>query len=231
MWVVATAMYGAAFTMLGPTPDDYRRARFCFIAAGVIFGATAVMWDFGNAPTATRLIVVGFIGAVSLIGIAEGVRLTYIREGATETASENVAEETPLANQVPRPATPAPPPAAAWPDRIFVSKSITPAYLAKFYDDYTVVQADNMVAPYIGKWMSIEGPIGEIMPAGPNRILLAFANDDSAPYPHRMMTFDEKWFDRLSIMKRGEVVTVVGEIQKIEPHVVSLTNCELIEPF
>jgi hypothetical protein len=100
LWVVSACLFGAAFTMLGPRPEDYRRAKSFFVVAGGLFGVTGIMWGLeSTSPTLVRLLVVGCMGAISFVSIVEGLRFTSGRESIspeTTTVETSTEKNTPL---------------------------------------------------------------------------------------------------------------------------------------
>jgi hypothetical protein len=47
-------------------------------------------------------------------------------------------------------------------EREFLPPNITPEYLADLFDGRTDLQAKGLADPYIGKWMRVSGPLGNV---------------------------------------------------------------------
>ena len=79
-WFVAAILTGAGFYM-GPAPEDFMVARYAFIIAGVIFGATGLVWGFSTeSHWAVRILVTGLMGGIAVAGVNEAIRLVAQRE-------------------------------------------------------------------------------------------------------------------------------------------------------
>jgi len=101
---------------------------------------------------------------------------------------------------------------------------VTPEYLMRFFEGRTDIQASMGVADYIGKWMKVSGPLGNI--SGSNtRPQVTFADRS----PTHMFFRKKKWVDRLLILSRGDNITVLGQITYVERGNLVLNSCELID--
>ena len=120
-------------------------------------------------------------------------------------------------------------------DRIFVGESITPKYLIGIFRDHTDIQGAKLTAGYLGKWMKVSGSLGNVISTTPNLAQLTFERaqlsragptwfDSTGFY----MIFKKPWIDRLAIVKRGDKLTVIGQIERIDSVSVQLENCELV---
>lgn len=121
-------------------------------------------------------------------------------------------------------------------ERIFVGASITPRYLLGFFEEHTGIQATQMTKPFVGKWMRLSGPLGEVLAPRPEYgAQLTFQKNDPKGetdwfrYVLIFMRFDPPWVDRLSILRRGDQLTVIGQIKTVEPLVLNLDHCELVD--
>jgi hypothetical protein len=121
-------------------------------------------------------------------------------------------------------------------DKIFVGESITPNYLLSFFEEHTGIQAAKMAKPFIGKWMRLSGRLGEVLSSAPEHgAQLSFQREDVkgekdwSYYITVYMRFDQPWLDRLAILRRGDQVTVVGQIKRVDPLVLNLDHCELVD--
>ncbi len=117
-------------------------------------------------------------------------------------------------------------------DRIFVSKGITPEYLLSFFhQQHTVVQATNATKDYIGKWMKITGSVGNVLAGSERQAQVTFERQRSVPrewvdYTDVYMYFRGPWRERAIILKKGDNITVIGQIEQIEAVALHLGNCE-----
>jgi hypothetical protein len=111
-------------------------------------------------------------------------------------------------------------------DRIIVN--VSPEYLLNFFKEHTSIQAQKLVSAYVGKWMRLSGQVQDITSTYPDRIAVSFN-----PHPYVLhvvfMFFDEIWKDRLAILRRGDQITVVGQINDAGPNTVNLFHCELLD--
>src|ERR1700680_15172 len=98
---------------------------------------------------------------------------------------------------------PAPEPEAQSEKREMVD--VTPEHLTGFYHEgHTSVQASKLAEAFIGKWMKVTGPLGDVLGNYDNQRLVIFS--DRSIYTHdfvNMFFRDKKWFGRLSTIKRG----------------------------
>jgi hypothetical protein len=97
---------------------------------------------------------------------------------------------------------------------------VTPEYLVRFFEEYTDIQAKTRVADFIGKWVKVSGPLGNVsaLPPSPTMSAQVTFADSS---PARMFFRKKKWVDRLSILSHGDNITVLGRITYVErnnPH-------------
>lgn len=104
----------------------------------------------------------------------------------------------------------------------------TPDYLMDLFDQHTSIQAQRLIEPYIGKWMIVSGKLRDIADH-PHGSQLTF--ESSAPDRYGVVFM---WFhqpdrrDRLSVLRRGTELTVLGQIQWVNKVEVNLQKCELI---
>jgi hypothetical protein len=111
--------------------------------------------------------------------------------------------------------------------RIFVGPSITADYLLNLLEGHTQIQGKKLVEPYIGKWMKASGRLRDVHPNG--AILVTFIHEGQVALSDIRMFFEERWLDRLSILRRGDELTVIGQITKVDGMGVRLENCELVD--
>jgi hypothetical protein len=112
--------------------------------------------------------------------------------------------------------------------RIFVN--VTPHYLIRLFDGYTSIQASNLVKPFIGKWIELSGQLGDILPYGIESAQVSFKRLSwDRPLHFVIMYFRGKyWLNRISVLKVGDPIKVIGQIQEVNSIAVHLDNCELV---
>ena len=110
--------------------------------------------------------------------------------------------------------------------RVFITA--TPERLTGFYRDHLAIQARTLIKPYLGKWMTVSGPLENVDPhwtGGGASVTLAYRPGVGSIF---MNFTDEELVDRLSTMERGQEITVIGRIETIEEHFLTLNDCELL---
>lgn len=112
-------------------------------------------------------------------------------------------------------------------ERIFVGDSITPKYLYDFFEHNTSVQATKLTDAYLGKWMRITGDLSQVSVFGEIRRFAQVTFKDMRS-PTVFLIFDEKWIDRLSILKRGDRLTIIGKLDRIDAATIQLNHCEIV---
>jgi hypothetical protein len=115
-------------------------------------------------------------------------------------------------------------------ERIFVGANVTPELLLSFFKEHTAIQGQRLIEPFIGKWMRVSGNLSEVISSDPKRrAQVTFSGrglrSDLADIYMYFRTADS--IDRLSILRRGDSMTVVGQIVLVNPVQVDLDNCEL----
>jgi tRNA_anti-like len=107
--------------------------------------------------------------------------------------------------------------------RVFVR--VEPDYLMAFFKDHTAIQAKSLLAAFLDKWMRVSGKLDNVTPGGTHSILVTI---DRPMTSQINMFFDQKdWKDRLAILRRGDSISVVGQLTEADMHAITLCNCEL----
>jgi hypothetical protein len=113
--------------------------------------------------------------------------------------------------------------------RIFVD--IHPRYLINFCKEHTQIQADRWLETYIGKWMCLSDEVEEVTTQSVDEICVICAvgwlNGMGEDYSLIMLFSRERWHERLSILRRGDRITVIGRIYLVTSSSFSLKDCEL----
>jgi hypothetical protein len=117
----------------------------------------------------------------------------------------------------------------------FLPPELTPERLLSFYEENTAIQAAELTKRYIGQWMKVSGPVGSVYPFNGHFSQVSF---EHIPLFERKTWFDqafiylrfkEPWVDRLAVLKHGDRITAICQIEGIDPLVLHLDNCELVD--
>jgi hypothetical protein len=119
------------------------------------------------------------------------------------------------------------------PEREIVN--VAPAYLVDFFKEHTDIQANRLLEPYIGKWMRVSGPLGNVMSSSGVRVQVTFQHkplferesEGMADWLTIYMYFPEATKDRLALLPRGTPITVLGRIRDAGAASIELEDCEL----
>ena len=110
---------------------------------------------------------------------------------------------------------------------------VTPDDLTRFFrDDQTTIQSSRAVEPFIGKWMKVEGDLGDVGSSFYNSVNVTFVTygftGELGRYKRLYMRFNgKKWVDSLYLLTKGTHIVVKGQIKDISSMSVTLDNCEL----
>jgi hypothetical protein len=99
-------------------------------------------------------------------------------------------------------------------------------YLVGLFKLHTAIQAQKLIEPHLGQKLRLSGTLTEVQLLGSKSVIAIFGPD--LPEPMISMVFDEAWANRLSILRRGDHVTVIGKIASVESGRLSLQDCELV---
>jgi hypothetical protein len=111
-------------------------------------------------------------------------------------------------------------------DRVMVNA--TPAYLTGLYKGYTKIQADKLAESFVGKWMKLSGPLNDVTNSSGDYVV--YLENHLFPSGSAVaMRFDKSWKDRLSVLKVGDTIGVLGQIKDIDRVIVFLEKCELLD--
>jgi hypothetical protein len=113
------------------------------------------------------------------------------------------------------------------PDRIFVDRK--PRELVGLFKRETSVQAQKQAEAFYGKWLKVSGPLGDVGAWTGNFSQVTFAYKTFFDVTVFMMFCDCAYVEnRLSVLRKGDRITVQGQIERIDPISVQLTSCELV---
>ena len=118
-------------------------------------------------------------------------------------------------------------------DRVFID--VTPAYLVSLFEGHTHIQAAKLAEAYVGKWMKVSGRLGDVMRS---EVAQTFSQvtfkrssvfDAGGEHFGVFMYFDGTWDDRVAVLRRGDSITVIGQLERVNRDGVHLGNCELVD--
>jgi hypothetical protein len=180
--------------MIGEATSPDTLTSISWILSGLFALAATIVWEaFQVSDRATTAIKrrVKQPSALASAGTGTGVY------------SDQIIRSSSLANAADKPET-------QGEERI--SANITPENLRTFYRDRTQIEGDRLVEPYINKWITIEDRVTNInlriFPIG-YEILCT----DQIIYT--ILYFDNKWKDRIELLRVGDVITVYGKITSV----------------
>jgi hypothetical protein len=146
-------------------------------------------------------------------------RERFIRGGQSDTLSPSSHGSVP--------STTAP---TARSEREFVN--VTPEYLIGFFNEgHMSIQAGKLAEAFIGKWITVSGPIGDVLGVTDAQRMAVFA--DRSIHDHNLVNMffrDKERFNQLSTLKRGDAITVIGQLRDVNSLEIWLENCELVKP-
>lgn len=162
-------------------------------------------------------------GQGRLIVLVAGIVLIIL--AATRRSFESVSSTYPAPRWL-EPIAATPPTDANHSERIFVDA--TPEYLMGLFEGHTDIQGQRLATAYIGKWLRVSGKLHDILSSRPTSALVTFEHK-----PHKLtdlyMYFDgTNSVERISTIRPGTAIAVIGKINRINRITVELQNCELV---
>lgn len=106
-----------------------------------------------------------------------------------------------------------PGPGASATTREYIPPEITPQVLAEKIAGRTGVQIDAVTKTYSGKWMRHEGEVRDVVSLSDMLWMMHLAAANS---PDVSGIFDKKWHQQLAALKRGDCVTIEGQIGRLK---------------
>ena len=104
----------------------------------------------------------------------------------------------------------------------------TPEQLTANFKDVTSVEGEDRIARYLGTWMRVSGPLGDVASITPTITRVTFSNRSFFKYNNVVLTFEERrWAEYLKVMKPGDHLAVLGQITAVGSQDVHLDNCEI----
>ena len=109
--------------------------------------------------------------------------------------------------------------------------NVTPEYLTGLFREHTSIQAGKLVEAYSGKWIRLRGPAGDVFDIGEGKVDVTFEPETFERTTVHMFFNDRSTIEnQLRVLKKGDWITVVGQIQRVSSAVLMLENCELERP-
>ena len=107
-------------------------------------------------------------------------------------------------------------------ERIFVD--ISPKDLMDLNKGRMLIERDRLLSPYIGKWVKISTSVDNAA-VSENSVVVWAKNPEKERI---IMSFDKNWANHVEVLRRGQNIKIVGEIQRVDVFDLWLENCELI---
>lgn len=207
-------MVGAAFTIGIPS-----------ILGAVQAGAPSFRWWW---PTPWMAVPV-FVLAVGLLLLFVPVKrpdeIALTQPPDVQAGSDLPTEDKPLGSSRP--------PVSG--DRAFVD--VSPQYLTGFYDAHTAIQGQALAAAYIGKWIRLSAPFGDVWPWDGTFSQVTFQSGSFNLYDANglllrstlvyMYCQDRTEAEKFGTLQPGTPITVLGQIERVTFGTLHLGNCEL----
>jgi hypothetical protein len=99
-----------------------------------------------------------------------------------------------------------------------------------FRSTMTTAAVAQLVSGYLGKWVSISGPVHDVNDLsghGPGLGFLVSIRPISGDTPLVSMYFDRQWRRQVLFLNKDEVITVIGKVASIDGIGSHLDKCEL----
>ena len=99
------------------------------------------------------------------------------------------------------------------------------------FGDLTDIQAQAVLAPFIGTWIEISGAVDSVMDFD-SFVQVTLDREEDGPYRRHtsyLMFPAEEWRGPLARLANGDPITVQGEIERVTRVDVQLQKCELVE--
>ena len=118
---------------------------------------------------------------------------------------------------------------ATQPNRVYSAK--TPDEIFEAIRDMNSLQIDRFASPFIGKWLQVQGFIGDIYEI--KRVNLVHVrlklNRDRWDVKSILLQFDKsEWLPVLETMDTGDPLKVEGTIKEIANYKLQIENCEIL---
>ena len=211
------------------------------LVTGKNLPSSGIVAPKGTPRRGDKLITLGqYIVIVSFFGTMTGLALMIIgyRQNTAERNQlvEAVIVAATKVSELFTASTPSvKPEVIAEPERVFVPPELTLERLFSFYEQITEIQAAELTKRYIGQWIKVSGPVGTVLPFNGQFSLVRFeripiferktALDQASIY----LRFKEQWVDRLAVLKLGDKITAICQIDSIDSVTLHLQKYELVD--
>jgi hypothetical protein len=244
--IVVPILIGAAISLVGLTPGEFLAARAAFIVAAIMPAAVCGYWLYmSRHPRPWKWLVGVAVAGYCLVGLLASQLWVSYRErlaGTVPLSASRASEPTapaalpqpPVVHQYVKPfqggdkePTYIEPPQAmrSNPDKspkVFVRIDILKAQTD--LQNLTEDQFSSIYAPYIGKWVAMSGFVANIS-SYTQTITVALVSD-------RLLSvnalFDKKWTYNLNILKKGDAIAFVCNIDRLGINGLWLNSCQPI---
>lgn len=170
------------------------------------------------------------LSGLAALGLVADVGLARRRRAKPPSvSSDEPSSPTPVSIQS---VGPEPEPESDLPAESRTVVDVTPAYLLGLFDEHTSVQAQRLLEPFIGNWMRVSDPLGDVSSSG-SFVQVTFQSEPRykrGEYFTIYMYFPTALKDRLAILQRGTPIMVLGRIRDAGGAALHLEDCELEEP-
>jgi hypothetical protein len=105
----------------------------------------------------------------------------------------------------------------------------TPAQLLAMVEGRTMVNAEKIVAPYRGKWISVSGPVSNVWEnASGHTVSLCGPNPNRPDWTIWVyLEFDKAWDGPCSALAKQDQIEAIGQIRTFGGIDVTLEHCEI----
>ena len=108
-----------------------------------------------------------------------------------------------------------------------------PEELIEFFRRHTHVQAEKLVAPFLHKWITVSGNLDEVLDDADFGHVAAMIKRTIESKGEEItinvwMRFPRSWLDQLAMLKRGDPITVSGQLAFVNAGKVQLERCQLV---
>lgn len=117
--------------------------------------------------------------------------------------------------------------AAALPPPEKTIVDVRPEELNAFFKDHTSIQAEKLAEAYIGKWMVVTGPLGDVQPFG-SFVQVTFSYQEWQRRLVMVYMYFSPANDQLGVLKRNEQIRVCGKIKEVSAAALHLDDCQLV---
>jgi hypothetical protein len=119
-------------------------------------------------------------------------------------------------------------PSGPTPGRVYLG--LSPKELVEPFESHVTIQAQQLVAAYIGKWLRIAGRVRDVSRSEDERgwQISPQRDRDLGGGSGVYLYFGPEWKDHVAVLRRGDPFTVDGRIESVESFGVILETCELV---